>query len=44
MTTLSLRRPDDWHLHLRDGVQMAAVVGFTAQRFARALAMPNLNY
>ena len=43
MTTLSLRRPDDWHLHLRDGVQMAAVVGFTAQRFARALAMPNLK-
>ena len=43
MTTLSLRRPDDWHLHLRDGVQMAAVLGFTAQRFARALAMPNLK-
>ena len=43
MTTLSLRRPDDWHLHLRDGAQMAAVLGFTAQRFARALAMPNLK-
>jgi dihydroorotase len=43
MTTLTLRRPDDWHLHLRDGAQMAAVLPFTAARFARALVMPNLK-
>jgi dihydroorotase len=39
---LTLRRPDDWHLHLRDGEELRAVVGFTAQRFARAIVMPNL--
>jgi dihydroorotase len=43
VTTISLRRPDDWHLHLRDGAQMAAVLPFTAARFARALVMPNLK-
>jgi dihydroorotase len=43
VTTLRLRRPDDWHLHLRDGAQMAAVLPFTAARFARALVMPNLK-
>ena len=43
MTTLVLRRPDDWHLHLRDGAHMAAVLPFTAARFARALVMPNLK-
>ncbi len=43
MTTLALRRPDDWHLHLRDGAHMAAVLPFTAARFARALVMPNLR-
>ncbi len=43
MTTLELRRPDDWHLHLRDGAHMAAVLPFTAARFARALVMPNLK-
>jgi dihydroorotase len=43
MSTLRLRRPDDWHLHLRDGAQMAAVLPFTAARFARALVMPNLK-
>ena len=43
MTTLALRRPDDWHLHLRDGAHMAAVLPFTAARFARALVMPNLK-
>jgi dihydroorotase len=43
MTTLKLRRPDDWHLHLRDGAHMAAVLPFTAARFARALVMPNLK-
>ncbi|HEY4645410.1 MAG TPA: dihydroorotase [Steroidobacteraceae bacterium] len=43
MTTLTLRRPDDWHLHLRDGEEMRAVVGFTAHRFGRAIIMPNLK-
>jgi len=43
VTTLRLRRPDDWHLHLRDGAHMAAVLPFTAARFARALVMPNLK-
>jgi dihydroorotase len=43
MTTLTLRRPDDWHVHLRDGAHMAAVLPFTAARFARALVMPNLQ-
>ena len=42
-TRLTLRRPDDWHLHLRDGDEMRAVLGFTAQRFARAIVMPNLT-
>ena len=41
--TITLRRPDDWHLHLRDGAQLAAVLPFTARQFARALAMPNLK-
>src|SRR5262245_33826033 len=40
---LSLRRPDDWHLHLRDGAAMASVVGATASVFGRALVMPNLK-
>jgi dihydroorotase len=43
MTRLALRRPDDWHLHLRDGAQLAAVLPHTAQRSARALVMPNLE-
>jgi dihydroorotase len=43
MTTLTLRRPDDWHLHLRDGAEMRAVIGFSAARFARAIVMPNLK-
>ncbi len=41
--TLTLRRPDDWHLHVRDGAQLAAVVPFTARQFGRALVMPNLQ-
>ena len=41
--TIELRRPDDWHLHLRDGVHMAAVLPFTARQFARAVVMPNLK-
>ncbi len=43
MNTLKLRRPDDWHVHLRDGAALAAVVKFTAERFGRAIAMPNLK-
>ena len=40
--TISLRRPDDWHVHLRDRAILAAVVPFTARQFARAIVMPNL--
>ena len=40
---ITLTRPDDWHLHLRDGPGMAAVVAATAARFARAIVMPNLQ-
>ena len=40
--TLTIRRPDDWHLHLRDGDMLAAVVPYTARQFARAIVMPNL--
>jgi dihydroorotase len=40
--TLTLRRPDDWHLHLRDGAMLAAVLPHTARHFARAIVMPNL--
>jgi dihydroorotase len=43
MNTLRLRRPDDWHVHLRDGAPLAAVVKFTAARFGRAIVMPNLK-
>lgn len=43
LEALTLRRPDDFHLHLRDGEAMAAVVPFSAARFARALIMPNLR-
>jgi dihydroorotase len=42
MDTLVLRRPDDWHLHLRDGAALRAVLPFTAARFGRAIIMPNL--
>jgi dihydroorotase len=41
--TLTLTRPDDWHLHLRDGAAMAAVLPATAAQFARAIVMPNLK-
>ncbi|HEY0111598.1 MAG TPA: dihydroorotase [Allosphingosinicella sp.] len=37
-----LRRPDDWHVHLRDGEMLAAVAPYTARQFARAIVMPNL--
>ena len=40
---LTIRRPDDWHVHLRDGPVLAAVVGYTARQFARAIVMPNLS-
>ena len=43
MDRLTLIRPDDWHVHLRDGEAMAAVLRDTAKRFARAIVMPNLN-
>ncbi len=40
--TLTIRRPDDWHLHLRDGAMLQAVLPETARHFARAIIMPNL--
>ena len=43
MQTLTLTRPDDWHLHLRDGEVLAAVLPDTARQFARAIVMPNLK-
>lgn len=43
ITSLTLRRPDDWHVHLRDGDIMRGVVGHTARQFARAIVMPNLS-
>ena len=41
--TLTIRRPDDWHVHLRDGVMLSDVVNHTARQFARAIIMPNLK-
>jgi dihydroorotase len=41
--SLRIRRPDDWHLHLRDGAALAAVLPHTARQFARAIVMPNLQ-
>jgi dihydroorotase len=43
MTRVVIRRPDDWHLHLRDGAALRAVLPHTARRFARAIVMPNLR-
>lgn len=43
MNEITITRPDDWHLHLRDGVQLRAVLSDTARRFARAIVMPNLK-
>ncbi|MCA3133834.1 MAG: dihydroorotase [Betaproteobacteria bacterium] len=43
MDRIDLIKPDDWHLHLRDGAEMAAVLPDTARRFARAIVMPNLK-
>src|SRR5690606_33729520 len=42
MTHLTIRRPDDWHLHLRDGAVLKAVLPQTSAHFARAIIMPNL--
>jgi dihydroorotase len=42
MTHLTIRRPDDWHLHLRDGAMLAAVIDDTSRHFGRAIIMPNL--
>ena len=42
-SSLTIARPDDWHVHLRDGTIMAAVVAHTARQFARAIVMPNLS-
>jgi len=41
--TLTIRRPDDWHLHLRDGAALKSVLHFTARQFGRAIVMPNLT-
>jgi dihydroorotase len=43
MQTLTITRPDDWHLHLRDGAEMASVLAHTERIFARAIVMPNLK-
>lgn len=43
MTTITIQRPDDWHLHLRDGAALQAVLPDTAKRFGRAIVMPNLR-
>lgn len=40
--TITIRRPDDWHVHLRDGEMLAKVAPYTARQFARAIVMPNL--
>ncbi|NND22826.1 MAG: dihydroorotase, partial [Silicimonas sp.] len=39
---LTIRRPDDWHLHLRDGAMLEGVLPWSARHFARAIVMPNL--
>jgi dihydroorotase len=43
MESLTLTRPDDWHVHLRDGAAMASVLPYTALQFGRAIVMPNLR-
>jgi dihydroorotase len=43
ISRLTITRPDDWHLHLRDGATMASVLPHTARQFARAIVMPNLK-
>src|SRR5258708_19434667 len=41
-TRITIRRPDDWHLHVRDGEMLKATLPFTAKHFGRAILMPNL--
>jgi dihydroorotase len=43
MQSITIRRPDDWHVHLRDGEMLRAVMPYTARQFARAIVMPNLS-
>ena len=43
LQSITLTRPDDWHVHLRDGAVLADVVPHTAHQFARAIVMPNLK-
>jgi len=43
LNTLTLTRPDDWHLHVRDGEALYTVVPHTAAQFGRAIIMPNLK-
>src|ERR1700741_1811388 len=40
--SITIRRPDDWHVHLRDGAMLRAVLPYTAKDFGRAIIMPNL--
>ncbi len=42
MDAITMRRPDDWHVHLRDGAMLAQALPYTARQFARAIVMPNL--
>ncbi|HEX8603545.1 MAG TPA: dihydroorotase, partial [Pseudoduganella sp.] len=42
-SSLTIIRPDDWHLHLRDGATMASVLPHSARQFGRAIVMPNLK-
>jgi dihydroorotase len=42
-SSITIRRPDDWHVHLRDGEMLKAVAPYTARQFARAIVMPNLS-
>ena len=39
---ITIRKPDDWHLHVRDGEMLTSVMHFTARHFGRAIIMPNL--
>src|SRR5499427_6064168 len=41
-TRITIRKPDDWHLHVRDGAMLKAVMPYTARHFGRAILMPNL--
>ncbi len=43
MQTITINKPDDWHVHVRDGELLRRVVPDTARRFSRAIIMPNLN-